>query len=361
MAEAFIRINKEGVRIGNVELMLSLMTSVLGGKVKHAISRGIYRKIRKTFGFEVDIQPIIRFILANLGINQAQISKVDKFAKALKQISEDERIHKTDIVLEKSSEAFTLTIELIARRLPLPSSQLLPSQITLVPVARYIYLQDINELSQLSNEEERKILNWFILANFTSYYSTWTSSKLEQDLKVISSASTFPYNELLKNMKSRNYPTEITKQMILKGREENILKRSGRNYIFLLYIALANNNADDWNGQLISSISYEELTRHHIFPKKFLEENLEVEDPERRDIEINNLGNITLINKAINSEIGDSPPQEYLPQRHRESLEKHFIPYEPELWKLENYEEFLNTRMTLLYRALKNIYPEIIK
>nr|WP_240913689.1 DUF262 domain-containing protein [Thermococcus sp. JdF3] len=373
MAQAFIRINKEGVRIGNVELMLSLLAGKMGGLIRDTIYNDIYRKIREET-FEIQIQPIIRLVLSNFGFAQSQISHVEKFASSLDRIAEypEENLKPT---LQKSAKAFKLAVDFVKNELPLPSAQLLPSQQTIVPLAKYFYTADIEDFENLSSEEIDRIKHWFILVNFVGYYSTSPDSKLEADLSVISESNgTFPYNELLRNIEQRKYPTRIRKDLFMRGLNVNVMKRSGRQYLFILYLLLAQENANDWAGHLITQVPYGSLAKHHIFPREFLDQNLVIDDPTDKEIMINNLGNITFIHKSTNSEIGDLPLHDEDARRYyaeergyiykiglsENTLMSHFIPLDRELWKLENYEEFLSKRVELMYSALKKEYPGII-
>jgi len=374
MAQAFIRINKEGVRIGNVELMLSLLAGKMGGLIRDTIYHDVYRKIREET-FEIQIQPIIRLVLSNFGFSQSQISKVEKFASSLDKIAEYPQ-DKLEPTLKKSAHAFRLAVELIKRELPLPSAQLLPSQQTFVPLAKYFYTADVESLETLSTKEIKKIKHWFILVNFVGYYSTSPDSKLEADLKVISESNNgFPYHELLKNIEQKRCPTKIRKDLFMRGLNVNVMKRSGRQYLFMLYLLLARENANDWAGHLITQVPYNDLAKHHVFPREFLNQNLIIDDPTDKEIMINNLGNITLIHKSINSEIGDTPlhdddAREYANEEKgyvsklglsEETLRSHFIPLHRDLWRLENYEEFIRKRTEIIYQALKETYPKLVE
>ena len=76
------------------------------------------------------------------------------------------------------------------------------------------------------------------------------------------------------------------------------------------------------------------------------------------DISINNLANITFVDRRINSEIGDEAPKEYLPS-YSLSLNKHFIPRDENLWTIETYEAFLEGRISLIWSKARELYPSI--
>ncbi|MEM4278528.1 MAG: DUF262 domain-containing protein [Candidatus Nitrosocaldaceae archaeon] len=135
MAEAFIRINKYGVRIGNLELMLSFLAGAIGGESKNRINE-IYEKLYKRF--EIDLQPIIRFVLSNLDLKQTQISQVDQFKSNINRISEYNNVD-VDTIFKRCLKSMEIIIDLLQSELGLSNSSLLPSQTPLITLASYVY------------------------------------------------------------------------------------------------------------------------------------------------------------------------------------------------------------------------------
>jgi hypothetical protein len=92
---------------------------------------------------------------------------------------------------------------------------------------------------------------------------------------------------------------------------------------------------------------------HHIFPKALLKA-AHVDGPE-----VNEIANLAFITSATNKWLGKRPPSEYVPEiiahRGEETLKRHFIPLDPELWKLERFRDFLAARRVLLAEAM-NVY-----
>ena len=66
---------------------------------------------------------------------------------------------------------------------------------------------------------------------------------------------------------------------------------------------------------------------------------------------MNALANFCFLTKDTNLEISDRLPEEYFPEveeRIRVALASQWIPTDPELWKIENYRDFLEARQELL-------------
>lgn len=356
MAEAFIRVNKFGVRIGNLELMLSFLAGAISGELKTRISK-LFNDFYKLF--EIELQPIIRFTFSNFGLKQTQISRVEQFKKNVERIEKIEE-RTVDEIFTKCNEALTFTISLISTELGITNSKLLPSQIPLITIASYLYNRNIQDIQEIYASDVKNIISWFIVSSFNGYYSSATDTKLDEDLSLVKSAKEFPISELFENMKKRKAKIKITEADIKRGLNINILRREGRAYLFLLYILLIKNDADNWNGKKLRICPLNELTKHHIFPKEFLDKELKIDDPDEREILINNIGNITFINKDINSEIGDNPPVDYL-EKFNVVIMKHFISSDKNMWKIEQFHTFLDYRVNEIYNAGKKYFREIFE
>ncbi|MEM3916455.1 MAG: DUF1524 domain-containing protein [Candidatus Nitrosocaldus sp.] len=159
-------------------------------------------------------------------------------------------------------------------------------------------------------------------------------------------------------MKNKGTITKISWNEIEKGKGMNVLRVQGKTYVFLLYILLVKNKADDWNGMLLGKTNLHDLARHHIFPKKLMEGRLDIQDEEKKEILINDIANITFINKNVNSEIEDKEPADYLIM-YKESAKEHLIPTEDSMWYTEQYETFVSYRIKEIYRTMKTIFPDI--
>ena len=356
MAQAFVRVNREGVRIGGVELQISLLTGHIGGDFSRLVKEN-YSPLKDNFS--LDLVPFLRFIISNLGLKQTDISRVarespESFRRRLERIGVlSKQPSRLNEIFSKSSKTIKLLLKLLVSELGLRKILLLPSQLTLIPIAKYLYYRNIVSIESLDPEEVKKIITWLIIANFRGRYTSRTDSKLQKDINTVKNADSFPLDKLLNEIRS----PKITLGDLMRGNDVNVVRKSGQPYLFLLYIALIKEEADDWTGALIKSRNINELSKHHIFPKEYLENSGIVPDePREKGVFINGLGNITFINKQLNAEIGDTSPQDYL-NEYRASIEKHFIPSNTSLWSLNKFEEFKEKRVRKIYGALRKHFP----
>jgi hypothetical protein len=347
MSEIFVRINRAGIRLGNLEMFLSFFASASLGKQEII-------KMHKELNakYLMDLEPLIRFVFSNLGLSQNQITKTDSFKKAIKDIRAKYKEPQIKEIIGRSWKCVENIMGLLQQELGISTTQILPSETVLVPLFQFMYRQVDFGVDKISQIERNRMIKWFLLASFNGLYSSQTNSKVESDLKVIktpSSSSDFPLEELLHSMKDKIKITEINKKDFTNI-ETNILRGSaGKKYLLLEYVLLCRNNATDWTGKLLTERHFNELARHHIFPKDQLKT---VTDEEAM---INHIGNLTFIDKTLNEDLQNKLSDEYLPTFNKDILKKHFIPLDEKLWKIQNYEKFVEQRTELMWQGIERL------
>ena len=150
----------------------------------------------------------------------------------------------------------------------------------------------------------------------------------------------------------RVLPPKIERTAVIDQKENVLRGRTGIGYLMLLAVLLHRNEATDWAGRNVN-VESEDCVIHHIFPRELLK------GEEYEDELINCLGNLTFIDRSINGELLDTPPDVYLKDyvsRH-DIFDRHMIPSDTRLWKLENYGKFLDTRAEA-YLAKNSGAPE---
>jgi len=286
-----------------------------------------------------------------MGMSQNQITKVASFKKAIQELKDRylQEKHKVGAILERSHKSVRIVTKLLDSEFGLSSTQYIPSQNALLPLFDAVYEKDYETAEKISKPERKKMLRWFLLASFNGIYSSSPNYKIEDDLKAVrNSPKNFPLDELISLMGGRSpRRNKIEKSDIIKEYTNVLRGRTGKEYLMLLDILLFLNQATDWAGAPVKS---EDAAVHHIFPREFLKES-----GETRDEMINCLANLTFISPSVNSEIGDTPPSEYLLQYDKVVLEQHFIPFDKSLWKVENYSKFLEERLKLIWKQTSEL------
>lgn len=119
----------------------------------------------------------------------------------------------------------------------------------------------VEKLRNQHNQQRDDQKRWLLLVNFNGYYS----ARLQKDIETVCQRGDFPFEELLQNIQ-RNKPlaTKITKENIIEGYNKDILKRPNISYLFLLYLALTENEANDLAGNFKKSEAWKTSKTSHI-------------------------------------------------------------------------------------------------
>ncbi len=205
-------------------------------------------------------------------------------------------------------------------------------------------LQMIN--SKDSNNNYNKLKKWYWSSVFTERYSSSTGTLSKRDLE-----------ELEKWIDNGDKPEAIiTENQINELTLKESSKRSGIYKGIICMIALETPR-DFFSGD---SVEFHKLEDHHIFPKKYLEDQNEVIGKERRNTVLNR----TLIQEETNRKISAKEPSKYI-QEMLENLESektvkkvlsnHLIGRGAyHAMKENNYKEFLNARENEIKNKIKH-------
>ena len=243
--------------------------------------------------------------------------------------------------LHKAEKLADTLLNMISGRLGLDHDRVLGSRASFPLLARYIAQKDGN----LDDYKERdKLLYWYIHTFLWGRYAGSTESMLARDLNLIQDG-----NGALDRLISE------------LGRHRGNLRLNandfsgwskGARFYPLLYMLTRVHRARDWDSGIeLSNILLGKLNNlqiHHIFPKKLLRKH-KYPRPQ-----INAIANFTFITQDANLKISAKEPAEYLEEiekRHPGAVASHWIPMDRELWRIENYPDFLTARRELLAQA----------
>jgi hypothetical protein len=350
IAESFIRINKTGTRIGNVELLVSLAISILTSKKVVDIGNLIWNKFNEArHKYGIDPVTYHRLLIKLIGLKQTDVARIP--LRSLKKL--EERIERADgkefsEKLGMLEVAIDTLYQFFNKVLSLKSFEDLPSHTALVPVIYYAYVKCSKGL-KIEEVEFLKLLSWYILASLRGVFSgSGVDSRLEKALVSAEEGIDSMFDFLAKTLKQQKEEVRISKEelvRVFRGRGRGVVSDAAK---FLLKALLTLNNADDWSGKVIN-FAHKELELHHIFPRS---------TDERTD----SVANLTFISSVINKSIQNKHPHEYIFNELKLSpkvLEEHFMPVEKEYYT--DFEKFISERASIIVSKGKKLLPDLFR
>lgn len=233
-------------------------------------------------------------------------------------------------------------LNLIASRLGLDHDRVLGSRYSLPLLVRYLEQRG----GRLADYRERdNLLYWYIHTMLWGRYSGSTESYLQRDLNAIEANDDTILDNLIDQLHQNRG------DLRLYPRDFEGATRSNRFYPMLYMMTRVWNARDFETGYELTAHLLGRLSKlqvHHIFPKALLYEY----GYDRQ--EVNAIANFTFLTQETNLIISDSNPQEYFEHfenKHPGVLSSHWIPMDTNLWRVENYPDFLAARRELLANA----------
>jgi hypothetical protein len=341
IATIFERINSSGTRTKMADVTLAYIAAYNKGWIREKFLQYLDELEREGFYFEPTL--IIRAITA-IGENKAR----------LRDVSEDFLKNKNE-VLDNAFSNFKhgmgrLIMHL--RNIGILNSELIYAKNTIIPLI-YLYYRFQNQF------DFNKAFHFFLLALAQGRYSGASETTLQEDINTIHKASDF--EEAIAELHKEFDPIEINMDTVKNAVHYQGL---GRFLKLVLYLIVYKNQATDWFTRVrLGFFRHNEINRdftievHHFFPKTLLKSVGYSEDKQEA------LANIVFVNPGTNKRLRDEP-YVYIKKYSidRNELSKQLIPEDEQLWKLGNYEKFLEVRSeklaTELANYMKNLYPQ---
>lgn len=227
------------------------------------------------------------------------------------------------------------------------------SPYALVPIIVYCF--DKNS-KYLTDVEIRKMVKWFFYSQVRTRYVSQLPQKLDRDLRTVVE-SPQPFDVLLQVIAEENrleiLPTEFVGRAIqhpLFSMVRWYFKSRGA-VCFSTGMSLRKNMGSKY-----------QLERDHIFPYSKLKEVGYGEGNRVKYALAQELTNRVILTQVANRSKSDTHAADYLRmvrEKFPKALELQCIPQDEELWKIENYEQFLEERRKILAKHL-NMFLEKI-
>ena len=329
--ELFVRINSQGTRLRGAELVMAKLALRLPEMIVDKFEKSMEKY--ESIGFHLDTRFLTRALVA-IGTNQSRFRYLTSFWDK----SESEILK----IWEKTNKAVDTAVNFVRHNAGFETSSWLPSLNTLIILSSYF-----NKYPRIAESVESGLLRWFYLASLRGRYSGSSETFMDEDLKAIKSDK--PLENLMKNLKNMGRSFEVT--------PDEFDDAGWRNPLFpMTYAVVKKNHAKDWfSGVELSKDTVgkdNNIQTHHVFPKKVLKES----GISRKDRD--EIANLAFLSAKPNRNISASKPEEYLKEianSNPKRLKDQHIPMDQNLWKVENFQKFLEIRRKLLAEAVNKL------
>lgn len=251
--------------------------------------------------------------------------------------------------LTRATKQIDHCLNLIAGRLGLDHARVFFGRFAVPVMVRYL-----DQRSGALDEVERdKLLFWFAQSGMWGRYSNSTESTLDADLATLEGTDG-GLDKLLTQLRLWHGDLRVEPQHFTGW-------SVGARFYPILYMLTRMGGARDWGtglelrSNLLGKMS--KLEVHHIFPKSRLYER------NCARALVNALGNFCFLQKDTNLDITNRYPEEYFPkieEKHPGALASQWIPMDPQLWRMDRYEDFLEARKALLAAEANRRFAELL-
>lgn len=340
IVEIFIRANSGGTKLGKSDLLFSLLIASWDDADREIES--LLEDLNQG-GFDFDRDFILKACLTILG--KGARYDVEKF-----------RDGKTKHEIISNWEAIATSIkdvrDFVVSKTYIRSDKALPSYLALIPIIyyRYHYAKKFNVNTTLSEYLLRSLV--------TGVFGGSPDNLIDKIVRNIKETGDFDLKEVFGVILADNRNLEITTDVIFG---QNYTSRTIHLFFNLWYLNFNYTPALDGNGPQID----------HIFPQSLLKSVKDV-NPESGKLNLlhysqaqrDQIANCMLLTAEENGFGGKcaQPPSAWFDLSRFSNEEAqatyfklHLIPPDPELWKLENYEKFVEARKLLIEEKFKHM------
>jgi hypothetical protein len=330
VVEIFIRANSGGTKLGKSDLLFSLlaaawdfaddeMTVLLSSLNQH--------------GFEFDRDFVLKTCLVLL--EQGSRYEVAKFRKP--GVRED-----IQTKWEAISQAIQSVLDFVRERTFIKSDKALPSYLVLIPLVFFRYHYPA-AWSHAKGMDE-----YILRCSLTGAFSGQPDNLIDALVNKLDETKEFNLEDVFNVIRSQGRSLELT-----EGRFWQM--GYGSETIHLLFnLMYPFNYTPSYDGNLPEV--------DHIFPQSELRK-VKVANPKTgyinllkyHEAERNQLANCELLTQEENGFNGKCGklPAEWLADKDQAYLDRHLIPADPDLWKLDRYEDFIVERKKLMRERFK--------
>ncbi len=256
---------------------------------------------------------------------------------------------------ERLSDILDYLVALLPGQAYIHSTEDINTTNVFIPIIAYLALNN----NTFSNKQDMDYaIRWLYLAHLWGRYGGQTDQRLERDVSIVM-RETSPWEELCNQIIEQRGRIEV--------RPADLVGRGKRHPLYRMTFILAKSmGAIDWfNGMPLTHALGNRyyLHSHHIFPQSLLYEELYSRHSHLDRKKVNEIANRAFLTANTNRQLSNRPPEEYLfevEERYPGALDKQCIPKNPDLWKVERYEDFLEARRELIARKLNSFLDGLL-
>jgi hypothetical protein len=333
IVEIFIRANSGGTKLGKSDLLFSLLTS--SWEAADAEMETLLEDLNQG-GFSFDRDFILKACLTVLG--KGARYEVAKFRDGT---TKEEIIQQWGPI----SDSIRGVRDWLTSRTFIRSDKAIPSYLALIPLI-YFKFHYPDKWARVNG-----LRDYLLRVLVTGAFSGNPDNLIDKVVREIHENGEFDAKEIYAVIRNDGRNLEITSELILG---QGYTSRAIHLFFNIWYGAFEYSPALGENGPQID----------HIFPQSTLKSVRDV-NPEtgRRNImryraeDRDQIANCMLLTQGENGFTGknDTPPEDWFDrsrfesdEEHRKYLSLHLIPPDPELWKLENFQKFIDARKKLI-------------
>lgn len=341
--DIFYMVNASGVKLTEAELALAQISSYWP-EARKELKKKLREMEEYGFVFKLDF-----LVYAILGILHGQGSDMSK-------LHTSENQNKIEETWEKlSSHTLDYVMNIMREHAFIDHTKEINSVYALVPIIVYSYNKGTERLSGM---EIKKIVKWFYYSQIRNRYSSQLPQKLDKDIGVVIRSEN-PFDELLSIIKAER-PLKISKDEFIGVGVLNPLFGLMRWY-FKSKNAICLSTGVSIRQNLGKKFA---LERDHIFPYDLLKKEGYNKNDKLKNQIAHEIANRAFLSQTGNREKSAIPAEDFLTKANTKypgSLKFQSIPDDPKLWKIENFENFLENRRKMLAAELNNYLNELVE
>jgi len=338
--DIFYIVNASGVNLTEAELALAQIS-------------GYWPKARETFKEKLRTLEEEGFVFKLDFIIYCLLGVLYNIGSDMTKLHDNSNCEKLKVAWDRlDKEVLDYVVNLLRSQAYIDHSSEINSVYALVPIIVYVF----NKQASLTQKEIKKVIKWFYYSQIRQRYISQLPQKLDKDIGIVSRVEN-PFDELLNNIKLER-PLEISPDEFIGVDVRNALYSLMRWYFkskdaicFTTGIGIKKNMGKKYA-----------LEWDHIFPYSVLKANGYNMNNRYKYSLAQEITNRAVLTSVANRKKSNKLAQDYLKEvkeKFPNALKLQVVPEDENLWKLENFEDFLSERRKMLAKELNGYLNNI--